>query len=523
MELTFTIDGREALPVRAIPWVAGAEIFTHKLVLPPSLIVLSARTACDSKDVDPGAPLLRFYRYDRGRVQPVTAERLHATAPECDFQPEADEPLRESTRRLPAGMFVFLDELRSFVDWIYAPGTHDGECRDAVALNTSPDVPAEMIEWLQEGCVAPEPNSAGNRLSHRKIVFWLAQNEILIPADQVPGAIADALYPRPDRNGGIELNDTDTVPRLLAEREHAKMLRMKFPHLKDGDKFSIGDLNDYLARLGMAAELRHRRDVLDSLNPENRCSRRQFEDAFNAVREPVAGAQRSASELSAERCTELAKLPELFVHHWEELTGIGICKGGAYTVSQSGVYPEQYSDDDLRSLFPEERRVLLERATRPPLGFPCTPSQLLKFVDGGLQGEFEVPDDFRAIVEPHWQLSQKDSEQSVSSGAPESAEPPLFSKQEILAVDWPMPLRAPSLENILNERPKWVSEACVPVGKPGGGAGGSHLWKPAVLAACLATTTPQKRWHCNKTALTNFLRLSFPDNIAQWEGLAENL
>jgi len=183
--------------VRAIPWVAGAETFPRKLVLPPSLIVLSARTACDSKDVDPGAPLLRFYRYDRGRVQPVTAERLHATAPECDFQPEADEPLRESTRRLPAGMFVFLDELRSFVDWIYPPGNHDGECRDAVALNTSPDLPAEMIEWLQEGSVAPIPNSAGERLSHRKILFWLAPNETLIPADQVPGAIADALYPRP--------------------------------------------------------------------------------------------------------------------------------------------------------------------------------------------------------------------------------------------------------------------------------------------------------------------------------------
>lgn len=215
MDLTFTVDGREALPVRAIPWVAGAETFPRKLVLPPSLIVLSARTACDSKDANPGAPLLRFYRYDRGSVQPVTAVRLDATAPECDFQPEADEPLRESTRRLPAGTFVFLDELRSFVDWIYPPGSHDGECRDAVALDTSPDVPAEMIEWLQEGCVAPEPNSAGNRLSHRKILFWLSPNEILIPADQVPGAIADALYPRPDRNGGIELNDTDTVPRLL--------------------------------------------------------------------------------------------------------------------------------------------------------------------------------------------------------------------------------------------------------------------------------------------------------------------
>ncbi len=301
MKLTFAIDGREALPVRAIPWVAGAETFTHKLVLPPSLIVLSARTACDSKDTNPGISLLRLYRYDKGGVQPVTAVRLDATAPEYDFQPEADEPLRESTRRLPAGVFVFLDELQSFVDWIYPPGSHDGECRDAIALNTSPDLPDEMIEGIQEGFVA---------------------------------------------------------------------------------------------------------------------------------RKPVVEAQRSASELSAERCTELAGLPELFVHHWEELTGIGICKGGAYIVSQSGVYPEQYSDNDLRLLFPEERRLLLEGATRPPLLFPCTPSQLLKFVDGGSQGKFEVPEEFRTAVELPALLLQKDSEENASLGTPECVEPPQKKRRD---------------------------------------------------------------------------------------------
>ena len=160
--------------------------------------------------------------------------------------------------QLPAGVFVFLDELQSFVDWIYPPGSHDGECRDAIALNTSPDLPDEMIEGIQEGFVA---------------------------------------------------------------------------------------------------------------------------------RKPVVEAQRSASELSAERCTELAGLPELFVHHWEELTGIGICKGGAYIVSQSGVYPEQYSDNDLRLLFPEERRLLLEGATRPPLLFPCTPSRTSKVCRWRIAGE----------------------------------------------------------------------------------------------------------------------------------------
>ena len=45
------------------------------------------------------------------------------------------------------------------------------------------------------------------------------------------------------------------------------------------------------------------------------------------------------------------------------------------------------------------------------------------FVDGGSQREFEVPANFRAVVEPRGQLPQKDSEQNISFGAPESAEP----------------------------------------------------------------------------------------------------
>ena len=321
----------------------------------------------------------------------------------------------------------------------------------------------------------------------RKVIFSLAPNEILIPAAQIPGAIADALYPPLERNelAGRALNDPNTVKRLGAVREQAKQLRIKFPHLKKDDKFSIGDLNDYLARLGMVAELRHRREVIDHLGLENRWSRRQFEDAFDAVREPVVEAQRSDSELSAEqccelaglrelfldhwielvgwgigqhesydigdggvtfrnwqdeyisaapiewrseikrdnriaprlgfpctpaelvefvdtaignhcfmvpdafrlavasnaqaeRCNELATLPELFVDHWEELTGIGICKGGSYIVSQKGVFPEQYSDDDLHLLTTEERRMLTEIARRPPLQFPCTPSRTSK-------------------------------------------------------------------------------------------------------------------------------------------------
>ena len=187
---------------------------------------------------------------------PVTSERLDAIAPEHDFQEEADEPLRESTSRLPAGVFVFLDELRRCVDWQYPPGCHDEVCRDLVALNTSPDLPDEMIERLQEGFVAPRPNAAGERSRPRKILFWLAPNEILIPADQVAGTIAETLYPPLLRDGTS--NDRNAVERLKAEREHSQKLSEKHPNLPDGYKFSVADLSDYLEGLSLEIDVRHR-------------------------------------------------------------------------------------------------------------------------------------------------------------------------------------------------------------------------------------------------------------------------
>jgi len=420
MKLSFTVDGCEALPVRAIPWVAGYEKPTGKVNFPPSLLMQVAHEASHVKDLY-GAPLLRLYRIGERGAQPVSIEYLNATAPESDFQPETDEPLRESTRRLPAGVFVFLDELRRCVDWLYPPGCFDGKCQDVIALNTSPDLPDEIIEELREGFVPPRPNAASERSSPRKILFWRAPNEILIPADQVPGAIADALYPRPNRDGAPTLNDPDTVPRLLAEREHAKMLRMKFPHLTDGDKFSIGDLNDYLARLGMVAESRPRNEAPDSIDPESRWQRRQFEDAFNAVREPVDEARRCASALSGERCTELANLHALSLSHWIELVGLGIGRHESYDIGRNGIAFRNWEDDFIAAS-PIEWQADMERDIEiaPHLKFPCTPAELVEFVDSAIGIHcFSVPEAFRQALVATITSEHNRSDSNTSVGAPE--------------------------------------------------------------------------------------------------------
>ena len=109
---------------------------------------------------------------------------------------------------------------------------------------------------------------------------------------------------------------------------------------------------------------------------------------------------------------------------------------------------------------------------------------------------------------------------AATSGTPEKAAAPVHrggvTKREILCIDWPMPAEAPPLENILDEIPKWVDAACKKIGAPGKGAAGSHLWNPAILAVCLSTKTPQKKWGVGEGTLTNFLRLHFSDYLQEW-------
>jgi hypothetical protein len=89
-------------------------------------------------------------------------------------------------------------------------------------------------------------------------------------------------------------------------------------------------------------------------------------------------------------------------------------------------------------------------------------------------------------------------------------------KQEILAVEWPLPTAAPPLAKILLERPNWVRPACIPVGRPGGGPMGSHLWNPALLGLCLVATTPQKSWKASSAAVRACLVRSFPEYVDQY-------
>lgn len=123
------------------------------------------------------------------------------------------------------------------------------------------------------------------------------------------------------------------------------------------------------------------------------------------------------ADLSLERCKALAAMEQLTNLEWEELTGVGIDDGDSYACGQQGIFPRQYSDEELRLLSREESRTLRRIASLPPLVFPCTPTELLAFVDDERCHDFELPDEFRDAVMALTCEQKADKNQQSNRGA----------------------------------------------------------------------------------------------------------
>lgn len=93
-----------------------------------------------------------------------------------------------------------------------------------------------------------------------------------------------------------------------------------------------------------------------------------------------------------------------------------------------------------------------------------------------------------------------------------------LKKQTILSVDWPLSdkkFQKTSLERALGDVPGWLKPARVYTAPPGKGI--SSLWNPALIASCLLSSKKSK-----KTALTNLIKMNFPEWLVEWESIVEN-
>ncbi len=117
----------------------------------------------------------------------------------------------------------------------------------------------------------------------KKVTIWVDRNETGIPADLIPGSVADAFFPRPLRDQAAanqvladqiadvaaasetfplglkivpEQIDLDAGKRLLEERKQVRKLKAAFQNMPEDYSFSMSAAQSYLAGLGLDLEVR---------------------------------------------------------------------------------------------------------------------------------------------------------------------------------------------------------------------------------------------------------------------------
>ncbi len=176
MNVIVTIEGREAIPVRAIPYLTDWEVMSPD-------VVADALTGED--EFNPQFKELRAYRFDDDTIKVVnpnwwanfTARELKALSDrirdsEISHETGHDDWRRDSPRKLPAGVFVWRDEFEACFWSRFGPEgetvlalTPEGELKrqrrsESIELDYDPLIPAKNIcELVMEGFVAQSEQS----------------------------------------------------------------------------------------------------------------------------------------------------------------------------------------------------------------------------------------------------------------------------------------------------------------------------------------------------------------------------
>lgn len=217
---------------------------------------------------------------------------------------------------------------------------------------------------------------------------------------------------------------------------------------------------------------------------------------------------------SEERLQSLAKKEFLNLADWIEITGFGIGNDEQirYNISADGVRFIGWPSDLIESSPPLEQAMMLQQNEEPGLMFPCTPRQLVDFVDseaGSMFGSLFVPDSFRDAV------SIAQAEGGANNYQPH--EPRLIHRNDVIGK---FRVRADPDENLkfwdgkLSRPPAWLKPALGELGKPGE----STLWKPLVIAHCLlGGHKSHKKPFMTLQQLDSVIRKEFPDWFESWK------
>lgn len=372
--VVFPIDGREAIPVRAIPYMAdttvSADILVRGLLCADHANSLHGLSAY--KRLSHGA--LKISAVEWRRI----ATKLQALSDGLDRQEKngelthaevTDQWKRKSVELLPAGVFLWKDEFQSAHFKSFRRQSNEElaqSYRDGIEMGR------ELVSAPEDSYTAELMVAQGAPENWREMV-QAGMDEAAAEGPFNPDAICFYVPNRCEPKGTDALSDVTFHPMI--EQDEMLIVMQGFEHMSD--------------------------------------------------------------KPTDERCIELARKPTLGIVEWIELTGVGIGKIGPFRVTSKRVKFVKWKDSLIESMPRDGHGFLTSNNQHEPLEFPCTPARMIDFIDSELctiYGCFSVPDAFQRAVTESAQATDTAQEQCGPFKAPEKAATAVSSAPQSQAV-----------------------------------------------------------------------------------------
>jgi hypothetical protein len=157
MNIIVKIQEREAIPIRALPFVAGFEQFSLDPILSPYMIAMSAGMP-NEPSIGNGLPT---YSFANNEIRQLAPSEWGAIIEQME------KPLNNAVAELPSGVFVFADEFANWFEWFRQAENQVFETA-TFRININPLLPDALQDVVMEGFVADAVTNPDETIRPRK-------------------------------------------------------------------------------------------------------------------------------------------------------------------------------------------------------------------------------------------------------------------------------------------------------------------------------------------------------------------
>jgi hypothetical protein len=446
MNVLVLINGREAIPVRAIPRMADSTVSADILV----------RGLLCTKDDNPFHKLSAYelLEYECSRKVAAVewrpaAVKLHALSDalhrremkgELTHAEATAEWKRESVKRLPPGVFVWKDEFfrkhferyrrlsneelaqlhRDGLEMLreLASAPDDSYTAELMAAHGVPENWRETFQAEIDQANAEEPFNPGDyclyvpntcapkatdTLSDATFSPLLEEDERFVVMEGFEHMPKAGPKNEEEQSGLVKAgeavhilakwleNPIDELPSY--PRKIAQIYVPRWTEMSANERRAQAEEADHQVKATLGDRFEKARMDAEQTNAATpaRFAQRAMQDGFDKVTREKAGEQNfearvAAVNLTDERCIQLAHSHELRIADWTALTGIGIGWHWSYVVSAEGVAFREWTEKEIREASVDRQIEMHQDNEAMPLILPCTPARLIQFVDAAPLG-----------------------------------------------------------------------------------------------------------------------------------------